>query len=115
MKNYEEAQKHFLSRWLCGLTCRGSCRQAIQWWDETGRFILMVHHSHASYVGRMSGSVCCKVYRSLYDLEKVTEDTSVYPEKYMKKWEGRWKESNMKEVEEIIRNELAKESLSGNA
>jgi hypothetical protein len=75
----------------------------------------MVHHSHASYVDRMSGSVCCKVYRSLYDLEKVKEETSPYPSLCLKKWEGRWKESTLKEVEEVVRNELAKESLSGNA
>jgi pyruvate-formate lyase-activating enzyme len=63
----------------------------------------------------MTGSVTCGVYRSLYDLERVKEESLPYPSLCLKKWEGRWKKETMKEVEEIVRIELAKESLSGNA
>ena len=74
----------------------------------------MVHHSHACYCDRMTGSVTCGVYRSLYDLDKVKEVSSSFDgDKHLKKWEGRWKKEYVKEVMKIIKDIIEKENLGG--
>lgn len=80
-----------LDRWLRGTTCDRTERKSILF--ENPQFIVFKHHSHSEYLGRFSGSDCCRVYAVLYDKRDIPSKggfhnftCAVQP---LLKWEGR--------------------------
>lgn len=90
--------QEFLDRWLRGTTCHQQ-KRSIQWRD--GAFVVLTHHSHKEYTGRMGGSVTCETYHKMYNLDDTKiEKVNIFGEPCIKKWTGRW--NKMKELEAQI-------------
>jgi hypothetical protein len=103
LKKYEEATREFEKNWLDGTECKFNGNPGIKWQSEDGRFILMWHRSHPTYLNRIDGSSTCKSHFDLYDLDFDFRQRSHYNHHcYLVKWYGRWNKQKQKELEEYI-------------
>lgn len=97
--------KHFVKTWLAGTTCQHKCKPELKYVSQDKRFIVILHHAHAEYIGG-NRTKNCPVYFSLYDLSKTKQHTDCFYSKgekpYIKKWETRWNNKYLKEIESLI-------------
>ena len=102
---YKERRDEYERKWLSNYTCRRESKISVFWVSNCGRFLIMKHGGHTTYVDRMSGSSYCASYYELYDLEEEFE-ASMFKQNgnsLLKKWEGRWLKAYWEEVESITK------------
>lgn len=82
-----------LNTWLIGTTCR---RPAVKrsLLLENDLYVVLKHHSHREYCGRMTGSTTCNVYVKLYlkaDFEDVRKarEAEFYGRGSIREWGSR--------------------------
>ena len=92
----------FLKEWLHGTTCHHQ-KRTVYWSSECQNYAILKHHGHTEYVDRVVGTARCSTYYILYD---INEQMNYYGQaKYLKKWEGRWKNSYLDEALELIKED----------
>ena len=95
--------------WLRGTTCWPNYT-SVDWVHESGRYVLMKHRGHASYVSRGDRTTRCPTCFCLYDLANLPE-IDIFGKPALGRWEGRWFAKYDKEIDKIIMDADFRENL----
>jgi hypothetical protein len=94
------------SRWLCNLTCNWQGELSREYGD--GKYWLMKHTGHTTYIDRVCGSAYCGTYWMLYKVEDINVSDfgygSMMKDSVGVVWtaDGRWLKKYEQQIRDII-------------